>query len=33
VKFISHSFRECIDCGAHEKLWADFGIVKKLPAP
>ncbi len=33
VKFISHGFRECIDCGAHERLWADFGIVKKLPAP
>lgn len=27
----SSKTRECIDCGYTEKLWADFGIVKRTP--
>uniref|UniRef100_A0AAU6W228 Uncharacterized protein n=1 Tax=Pseudomonas phage Touem01 TaxID=3138548 RepID=A0AAU6W228_9VIRU len=29
VRYISMNFRECAVCSQRERLWADFGIVKK----
>jgi hypothetical protein len=33
VYYHSAGTRECIDCPAVEKLWADFGLIKKDKAP